>query len=90
MKVLLFSQNDNFFLVEEKAWNQHIQMIRLNLLQEEGESQESVEEVLTDYLNSFQREELSLEESSKIEKNYQIKINKSKKINSTYGDILLF
>lgn len=90
MNTLLLKQEAGFLMITEEAWSSHIQMIRLGMLQEEGESEASVKEVIQDYANAFEKKVLSPVEIQKYKTLYKLEVNHNRQINSVYGDLMLF
>ena len=88
MKTYLFTQNESKFLMTEDAWNKHLNMVRINLLQEETE--DLVNDIVNDYKESFQMKLLSEDLVKFYEKEYGIKVNQSRKIESLFGELIHF
>lgn len=88
MKILLLKQTDGFLLMTEDAWENHLQMIRLNFMQEE--SIDDADFLTNDYADSFEKEILSESKATQYEKDFNISINNSRKIESYFGTIVRF
>lgn len=88
MKILLLKQTDGFMLMTEDAWKSHLQMIRLNFMQEE--SVEDADFLTNDYADSFEKEFLAESKAEQYKKDFNILINDTRKIESYFGTIVRF
>lgn len=88
MKTFLFTQKEALFLITEEAWKKHLNMVRINLLQEESLTEVAM--LLCEYESSFERRELGPELVIYYKNQYSIEVNTSRQLESIYGSLIHF
>ena len=85
---VMIKQENGFALFTEDSWKNHLNMVRLQFLQEM--TLEETTELVEDYEQSFELVKITTDQVKAFKNQFGLEVNKTRKIESVFGQLTHF